>query len=885
MRIIANNFYYIEDPLLSVVSLRVGTRQVAVGGLINFFVDGASAGERLHLTTVSGVFDYEIVADGNELQQIYSLKVQPAGLVSNVATFTGDAAPVDDYDLPFDTATVLSDYDFWFSRQQFRLRVPNGETVDRIEEVYSEHLAGRGLEVTALQNATELVIVCEAIPQLNLTASASVQFRVFTNRGTYRTQTIAVVPGDPSLSECVVSGTFFEGDSTLSEAALQRQNMSIVLTLRFETWVESVEAIRSELKNIVGAQAFYTADPVHFESDRPPAANAIGLDTLVAEANVSRTSEQTVTITLGRNISIAHPETVSILRIPSALIRSGAANIPVIVPHAKVVLPSAGALDVVTQNGDVISEKDLWTAPTRVTLRAADDAWQDTSLLTAAAYQSFHDHVRSSMTSDSAEWTALIRTANFSLTTDGPDLFVDFAQQTSDDFNISSVIEVAIDVGATTASGLPTRLSGQPFDSTPFLLVKPVQSFVSLSKDLVAESELWSSDVEIEFRLTDDVFVAEADEVLASLAAQFDRTFPANQVAALSVSRFSGDAIALVIPQATPSTFNISVDTVLTFSFSSSFLRNGADVAAPGIHFVSKQVAVTVGGTDAITSQDLLQGFAITVDLINNSWRPSSSDPVSLICRSDGANGWNQTVAVAFALESESRMTINVQPSATYAISSIEVVDIYILKDATYNNKFHYAGNFTVQGSSLIERNHHDYNRNLQRLLAELESIKNRVHTVKLSLSPPPSVDDNHGDFAPDDTLYQRLMKLNSSDMEHPIAVCRPPLINGSESTAIQAALSDALNSLASHTVQRPFAAPLAVPVLCPSFDPASSGDTLYSILLSRPLPISLRRGDDATLHLPRAQVHCVAFFQADQSLTIFGDGVQTVSFHRASAP
>ena len=72
MRIVSNNFYSIEDNLRLIVSLQTGSTPVPVGDTITFFLDRISTGSELTVTTNSQTFNYEIVDDENELQQIYN---------------------------------------------------------------------------------------------------------------------------------------------------------------------------------------------------------------------------------------------------------------------------------------------------------------------------------------------------------------------------------------------------------------------------------------------------------------------------------------------------------------------------------------------------------------------------------------------------------------------------------------------------------------------------------------------------------------------------------------------------------------------------------------------------------------------------------------------
>lgn len=888
MKIVSNNFYLIEDDTLLILSLSIGTNQIPVGTQINFFVDNESIGEKLTVTTSTNIIEYDIIGDANELQQIYNLRMKPTGLDSNIRTFVDSSQIVNSpTDLHFNTSTIFKDYDFWFSRQELKLNIPNNETVDSIEEIYSDNLKQYSLQITALQNTQELVIFTEPNPVVNLSSNGSIQFKIFTNGNTFITEKISVIPGDESLSECIVSGTFFEGDSVLSESTMRTQNMNIVMTLRFETWIEDVQTIKSDLSNIITSMTFYAADPVHFQTTRPSPINTLGANVLISNANVTRTSEQIITITFDRNINIIHPETISIQSLPSHLIRSGLTNIPVIVPHAKLLIPSPGNLEVITDNGDIISEKDFWAGPTRITLRANNDIWQDTTLLTQTAYQSFHDHIRSSMTSDSPEWTTFIQSVDFVLSTSGSDLFLDIPEQTSNDFNITSVIEISINVDLLTSNGLPTRLSNNNLlNQTALLMVKPVESFITIDRDLITEDELWTSHsgVRINFRLLDDIFIADSNAILSSLRSQFDQNFPSNQISHnTTIENFGEESFVFVIPNATPATFNINIDTPLTLEFAPQFFRNGTSIYSPQINFVRTQVLSNMTGTESLSVQNVIQGFSFVIELTKNSWKQTTTNSLHISCRSDESTGWNQNVTTTLTHESDSKLRVTVQPTPIYNISSVEILDVYILKDGTYNQKLHYVGNFTIQGSSLVERNHHDYNKSIQRLISEVNKVKRNIHNIKLSITPSSQFDfDTVGNFELNDTIYQRLMKINSSEMEHPISVCRPPLMNGNDSSFVQTLITNSLLQLKNFNIPRVFDPPLCVPIICPDFATQST-DNIYTILLTRSLPISVTL-NGATTNFPPSQVHTLTVLHTHHELSIFGDGIQTTSLNRSTS-
>ena len=124
-------------------------------------------------------------------------------------------------------------------------------------------------------------------------------------------------------------------------------------------------------------------------------------------------------------------------------------------------------------------------------------------------------------------------------------------------------------------------------------------------------------------------------------------------------------------------------------------------------------------------------------------------------------------------------------------------------------------------------------------------------------------------------------MKLNSSEMEHPISVCRPPLINGNESSFVQTLITNSLMQLKNYNTPIQFHPPLCVPIIFPDFVTQTT-DNIYTILLSRSLPISVTFGG-TTSSFPASQVHTVTVLQTHQELSIFGDGIQTTSLIRSN--
>ena len=218
MKIVSNNFYSIENSLFLVLSLELGSIVVASeGNPISFFVDNSAVGNKLKVTTRTHIFEYDIVQDANDMQQVYNLKMQPSGLISSISTSVVESGIDLHTNISFSSSTVFNDYDLWFYTQEFKILIPNYAAVDKIEIIFSDNLKPFALNITALQSTNELLILTDPTPTVNLSSDGEIQFRVFTNENEYLTTPVVITPGDESLSECRVSGTFFSGNSIIDE--------------------------------------------------------------------------------------------------------------------------------------------------------------------------------------------------------------------------------------------------------------------------------------------------------------------------------------------------------------------------------------------------------------------------------------------------------------------------------------------------------------------------------------------------------------------------------------------------------------------------------------------------------------------------------------------
>lgn len=667
----------------------------------------------------------------------------------------------------------------------------------------------------------------------------------------------------------------------MNEAAYRNSAMSITLTLRFETWIADEAALRLGIIEMMQVSTNAAATNHFFEAERPEPVNPRGLAQLIQEASIVRASEQSVVVTLGRSMEILHPENLSIVSIPAGITRSGRSDIPVIVPFESTILPSTGTLTVLTTNGDVISEKDFWVGSARITLALEEDEWQDVSLLTDFARESFETHIRSSLTSSSPEWTALIQNAQVTFSTEGGSLHLDIAQQSSAFFNIRSVVEVQADVPLETADGLPTRLSNAALSNTSFFLITPVQSFVSIGRAVVRESDLWNEQVVISFALLDDEFVGTAEQLLSVMRSTFDEKFPLNQISAsMELHELTPSSFNLVFPQAQPDTFSISADRRLSFTFPGDLLRNGNELSSPEILFAATAVVSTMTGTASRNKQHVVQGFTFQIALQNDKWLGDlTTPPISMHARQEMPHGWHTVFPnLSFHILDGVSLVVTVPPSPAYDIATIEVIDVFVNENATYNHKRAYVSNFTIQGSAAIEREHHSYNKLTQELLAEASTLKKIIMNIKSSLTFSSESSDNTTEgFGPLDTLYGRMRKLNSSGIDHPISICKPPLLNGAESTLVQNALTNVINALSAYNTAHTFPSQrFCVPTLVPKIE-LDQPTRVHTLLLSKAMTVEMSLNGQLTT-LPEQQFHALTLSATD-TLTFSGDAILTVTF------
>ena len=78
-----------------------------------------------------------------------------------------------------------------------------------------------------------------------------------------------------------------------------------------------------------------------------------------------------------------------------------------------------------------------------------------------------------------------------------------------------------------------------------------------------------------------------------------------------------------------------------------------------------------------------------------------------------------------------STLSVTIPPTGAYYIDSVEVIDIVVQASATFNQRRVYVTNFTIQGASLLERQHHAY-------LQTLTDLRSVVLALRRSENPGP---------------------------------------------------------------------------------------------------------------------------------------------------
>lgn len=855
LTILNQNFYEISDPLNIVQSIRVNSSDISFDNSVIFV---SEVGLLSIITQQGTVFTYEIISDNDAEQQIYSMIMQSTGLSYSVSSVS--EAPTTDtlQDIAVSiihsgSSSIYEDYVFWFNSIQFRVLMNDGVIVDSVSFQSTDEIINAGLRTTVSQFGNELVFRMNPIV-FDVSQPHDARFKIKSGEVTYSTDTFQIVPRDPSLSECVVSGSIYNQDS-ITESQLQSETISIVLTLRFETWVDNENELRSILDvftsapfNINNDSSFYTEDLI--------VTNNTGLGSAINEAAVIKTSEQELTINIGKRIDIQHPERLIVNSIlPGSVIRS-AREIPVTHPFVQTIYPSPGNLSVTTLNSVNYSEKDFWLSEVVITIEINDDEWQDTSLLSSSTLSLFIDAVKSAFTTENESWNAMVSNSNLTVSTETREtvglLHIKFPQQSSSTFNIGETIEIGFVLPASD-SGFHFLLSG----ATPppsFFIVNAVQSYISADTAQIIERDIWNGDTTIVLLFVDDELIAASDVIANHVINNLQSSLGVTNITEENTRVINTtDRLTITINQGSPSSFNISSDIDLSLTFPSSLLRNGIELSSPNILFVHTPVEVSISGINDLTADIVNLGFTISISLLHDVWVPlSGQDPVNLTSRNHWPSGWNTRIRpnLSFSIQSDdsSILLVTIPPNKGYMVRLTEVVDVFLSAGSTRNNSRLYLQNFTIQGASQAESAHHDYILNINRTLTNISQLKSVMNKIKAHTKTRASGSQTDQDFSLNDTIADRLQKLNTSNVQNPIAVCKPSLLNSVSSGIAHGFLFNTQSTLQQLVTTRTpiVSSNKGVPVCLPAIN-NSMGKQLFNLILHTQTSVSLNHNGVST--------------------------------------
>lgn len=995
MKLLANNFYALHDPKLSILQVLINSeivwdatdtdsRHNDDASLISFFIpeDAADRGDdeaRLTLLTRSDKrMEYSITRDANDEQRLFRLAISGTdGLVSSVdvrVTVEMDAdystepaaherqhaqaeplplrpiAPASSTSSSFSSTSssfsgAYVDSDFWFYQKEFNVLMPgDNEIVESIEVSSTSHELRHALRVSALQGASgTLTLLVHASVDIRVSQVHRVDFVIATNTTVYTTTPLTITPRDPSLSECIVTGTLFEGEVS-TQSQLEDITCTVCFTLRSETWLADVDVLRPLVLGMIHSEPYHACDASWFANDRDAPVNPVGLGSVIQEANVTLLGSQSVLVTFGRRLVLVHPERVTLTSPPLAALHAPAAiggysadaadatgtvpsGIPLVVPFSnKTIVPSPGRLRVIANGGQQnVRVDDFWEG-VRITLAVERDAWQDLQMLTDEGQESMRLHAKRGLTSTSAAWNEMLEAAQVDVTTDGESLHIDIFKQSPNTFNVRELVEVHASMPVMTQEGLVARTSGQEAatergtDQPARFVVLPLQGRVAIRTTVsISESDMWTRAIRIPLELTDDAFLEGAElELQTHARTTFSAHFPRSTLSALvRVERVSSQRMDILVPQGTPSSFNIPHLITVALTVPSSALRNGTELAIPVLTFTPTQVVAWLEDADGLTKQAVQRGCTFRVCLTNDTWRPflstaigNTSLPVNIVSRQTTSRGWNAVVRehLRFSVhESGTELSVTVPPGLPYDLSLCEVIDVFVLENATYNGKFMHVSYFTVQGSTRTEQFLYAYLSKLDALLQHTHVVKKALNQTRLNVKPAGSLvtqddaQDARGlpsnDFTASDTLYTRLRKLNTVDASQPASICKPPLLNSVSSRQALEFTSmciDALSEFHRGPVLSTHPFLVCVPTLIPPIR-SSQPRQLHTVLLSRPSTMTMSvypsaDGDVDTdahdhLHQPGAvytstgAAAYVLALSAHDTLVVHGPYVQHTTF------
>ena len=374
------------------------------------------------------------------------------------------------------------------------------------------------------------------------------------------TDIFRIVPRDPLLSECVVSGSIYN-QGTITESQLQSETISIVLTLRFETWVDD----ENELRNILGiftSVPFNVNDDPSFYTESRNVTNTVGLGSVINEAVVIKNSEQVLTINIGKRIDIKHPERLIVdSTLPNSVIRS-AREIPITYPFVQTLLPSPGGLRVTTLNSVNYSEKDFWLSEVVITIEIDDDEWQDVSLLSSSALSLFVSAIKSAFITDNESWNTMLSNVDLTISTETREavglLHIKFPQQSSSTFNIGESIEIGFSFPAS-YFGFHFLVSGAT-PSSSFFIINAVESYISVDTAQIIERDIWSGDTTIVLLFVDDELIATTDVITDHVVNNLQSYLGVTNITEENTSvNHTTDRLTITINQGS-SSFNINDD-------------------------------------------------------------------------------------------------------------------------------------------------------------------------------------------------------------------------------------------------------------------------------------------------------------------------------------
>lgn len=786
LTILNQNFYEILDPLNIIQSISVNYSEISLTNNVIFI---SEVGVLVIKTQSDKTFSYNIIADSDTEQQIYSLRMQLTGLnysvssVSEKSTLLMSETPTLRL-IHSGSSSVYEDYVFWFNSVQFRVLMNDSVIVDSVSFQSSDEIISSGIRTSVSQFNNELVL--RMSPTIfNVSQSHNARFKIQSGDMIYATDAFQIVARDPLLSECTVSGSIYNQMSK-TESQLTGETVSIVLSLRFETWVDD----ENELRNVL---SIFTSTPFHinennsfYTNDLESATNKVGFRSALNEAAVFKTSEQDLTINIGKRLDIQHPERLMVHNLlPSSVVHSGR-EIVVTHPFVQTIYPSPGDLRVTTSTSVNYSEKDFWTSEVVLTIEIDNDEWQDVSLLSDFALSIFINAIKNAFTSDNDSWNTMVGNSNINIhTTTGVNvglLHITFPQQSSSTFNINETIEVGVSLPAS-ESGFHFLLSGAT-PPTSFFIVNAVQSYISTDTAQIRESEIWNDTKTIVLSLVDDVFIGSNSDISHHVISSLQSLLGATNIRVDNTSISNDiDRITIVINQGTRSSFNISHDVDVSLTFPATMLRNGNELSSPNILFLHTPVEVSISGINNLTIDNVSLGFTISISLLHDVWEPLTHDsPVSMISRSHLTSGWNTRIEPNLTFspspDNQSTLLVTIPPNRGYMVKLTDVVDIFINTGSTRNNSRLYIDNFTIQGASHSEREHHTYLdtvNNIIRNIVQLKGVLNKIKAhAKTRVSEPPK--DQH--FSLGDTVADRLQKINTASIQTPIALCKPALLN-----------------------------------------------------------------------------------------------------------